>query len=81
MRALEANHLFSPQNYLRLLNLELADETYREDIEEWDSVADLNLFIELEDELEICFGINKSYNLKTEGQLIGFIDEKLVEQD
>ncbi len=60
--------------------ISLANETYREDIEEWDSVADLNLFIELENEFEIYFGINKSYNLKTVGQLISFNDEKLVEQ-
>jgi acyl carrier protein len=57
--------------------LTLTRETTAQDIEAWDSVAHVNLMLEVESLLGIRFSISEIAYLKNVGDLVDLIDRKL----
>ena len=55
----------------------LTDETTANDIEDWDSLAQINLLIAIKKEFKINFDLEEVSNYKNVGDIIGAIDKKI----
>lgn len=57
--------------------LEIQDSTCAEDIEDWDSLEQINLLIAMEKEFKIKFHIAEVSQLKNVGEMMDLIERKL----
>ncbi len=60
--------------------LELRDSTNAEDIEDWDSLAQINLIVAIEKSFKIKFMLGELDNLKNVGEMITLIEKKRSKQ-
>jgi acyl carrier protein len=54
------------------------DEMTANDVEEWDSLAHINLIMEIEAEFNLRFTVNDIVGLKNVGDMIQLIEKKLA---
>ena len=55
----------------------LTDDTTAEDIEEWDSLANFNILMEIERKFKISFNLNEIEKLKNIGEMANLILKKI----
>lgn len=55
----------------------ITDETTAEDIDEWDSLTQIQLVVAVEDEFGVKFNIVETVKLKNVGEFIALIDKKI----
>lgn len=65
------------RDILDLDNLVLEDETSASDIEEWDSLAHINLVVAIEREYNIKFALGELQDLKNIKDMIKLIEKKV----
>ena len=58
-------------------DLEIKDETNADDIEDWDSLAQINLVSSIEKEMKVRFALGEIDTLKNVGEMINLIETKL----
>lgn len=56
----------------------IVNDTISDDIEEWDSLTHIQLLDTLEKEFSINFDLDEMLNLKTMGDIINSIEEKII---
>lgn len=56
--------------------LKIRNETTAKDIEDWDSLAHINLVVAIEKEFEIKFGLGELPGLENVGDMIDLIHQK-----
>ena len=67
-----------------ILKIVFPEETYfeiemsKDEIISWDSIAHLNLIVELEDQLSITFNIDEIESITCLRSLLGLINNKLI---
>ncbi|MGL4393577.1 MAG: acyl carrier protein [Fusobacteriaceae bacterium] len=57
--------------------LVIKKETTAADIEDWDSLAQINLITSIEKEFVIKFSLNEITGLKNVGEMLGLIEKKI----
>lgn len=57
--------------------INLTDETSSADIEDWDSLEQINLVVVIQDKFGIHFNINEVNSMKNVGEMVDFILRKL----
>ena len=57
-------------------SIELDDETSADDIEDWDSLEQINLVVSIENEFEMMFDMNEIANLANVGEMVDLILSK-----
>ena len=57
--------------------LEINNETNAEDIEDWDSLEQINLLIAMEKKFEIKFNINEVTSIQNVGEMLELIEGKV----
>lgn len=57
--------------------LVLTPETTASDIEDWDSLAQINIVVACEDEFGIKFDINEISELKNVGDMLALVESKI----
>ena len=57
-------------------DITLTDETNAEDIEDWDSLEQINLIVAIENEFEMMFDMNEIANLANVGEMVDLILSK-----
>lgn len=65
------------RDVLDLDELVLENETSANDIEEWDSLAHINLVVAIEKEFKIKFALGELQDLKNIGDMVNLIQEKI----
>ena len=55
----------------------LSDETSSADIEDWDSLEQINLVVAIQDEFNVKFNIDEVNAIKNVGGMVDFILEKI----
>ena len=55
----------------------LADETSSADIDDWDSLEQINLVVAIQDAFNVKFNIDEVNSMKNVGEMVDFILEKL----
>ncbi len=55
----------------------LCDVTSSEDIEDWDSLEQINLVVAIQDEFKVKFNIDEVNAMKNVGEMVDFILEKM----
>lgn len=55
----------------------LSNETNSNDIEDWDSLEQINLVVSIQDEFKIKFNIDEVNSMKNIGEMVDFIIEKI----
>lgn len=58
-------------------DITLADETSSEDIEDWDSLEQINLVVAIQDKFNVKFNIEEVNALKNVGEMVDAILEKV----
>ena len=58
----------------------LTDVTSSKDIEDWDSLEQINLVVAIQDEFKIKFNIDEVNAMKNVGEMVNFILEKIEVQ-
>ena len=58
-------------------NITLSNETSANDIEDWDSLEQINLVVAIQDEFGIKFNIDEVNAMKNVGEMVNFILEKI----
>mgnify|MGYP006329350215 CR=1 FL=1 len=58
-------------------DIELADETSSADIDDWDSLEQINLVVAIQDAFNVKFNIDEVNSMKNVGEMVDFILEKL----
>ena len=58
--------------------LNVTKDTTQDDIEEWDSLANINLVFAIEDEFDIKFDVNDITKMKSVAIIVDEIKKKLV---
>ena len=58
-------------------DITLSDETSSEDIEDWDSLEQINLVVAIQDEFNVKFNIDEVNAMKNVGEMVDFIIEKI----
>ena len=58
-------------------SIELNDDTTAEDIEDWDSLEQINLIVAIENQFKIKFNIKEVNRLKNVGEMTDIIISKL----
>lgn len=66
------------RDILDLEDLVLEDETSASDIEEWDSLAHINLVVAIEREYKIKFALGELQDLKNIKDMITLIEKKVL---
>lgn len=61
-------------------DLVITDSTCAQDIEDWDSLEQINLLIAMEKEFHVKFHIREVNHLKNVGEMIDLIERKLSEK-
>ena len=56
--------------------IELDDETNADDIEDWDSLEQINLVVSIENEFEMMFDMNEIADLANVGEMVDLILSK-----
>ncbi len=59
-------------------SLVITDETNAEDIEDWDSLAHVDLVIAMENEFSMKFNVREVGNLSNVGQMVDLIESRLA---
>lgn len=59
-------------------NIRLNDEVTAEDIEDWDSLAQINLVVKIENTFKVKFKMQEIYSWENVGQMVDMIMEKSV---
>lgn len=59
--------------------LEITDATVASDVKGWDSLTNLQLMSEIEDEFDITFSLGEVQNFKNVGELVDSIEKHLAE--
>lgn len=59
-------------------SISLTNETSAADIEDWDSLEQINLVVAIQDEFKIKFNIDEVNAMKNVGEMVDFIVEKLI---
>ena len=57
-------------------SIELEDETNADDIEDWDSLEQINLIVAIENEFEMMFDMAEVANLANVGEMVDLILSK-----
>lgn len=57
-------------------DITLTDETNAEDIEDWDSLEQINLIVAIENEFEMMFDMNEVADLANVGEMVDLILSK-----
>ena len=57
-------------------SIKLTDETNAEDIEDWDSLEQINLIVAIENEFEMMFDMSEVSNLANVGEMADLIMSK-----
>ena len=57
-------------------NLEITDSTSPVELEEWDSLAQINLLIAIENEFNIKFSLDDAQKINSVGDILSIIDSK-----
>ena len=57
-------------------SIELDDETSADDIEDWDSLEQINLVVSIENEFEMMFDMNEVADLANVGEMVDLILSK-----
>ena len=73
----ELQELF--RDILDIDDLILVDTTSANDIDEWDSLAHINLVVAIEREFKVRFALGELLDLKTIGDMVQLISKKLNE--
>lgn len=60
-------------------DLIVQDETNAEDIEDWDSLEQVNLIVNMEKEFKVKFNLEEVNQLKNVGEMVDMICSKIVE--
>ena len=55
----------------------LTDETSSSDIEDWDSLEQINLVVSIQDEFNVKFNIEEVNAMKNVGEMVDFILKKI----
>jgi len=58
-------------------DITLADETSSADIEEWDSLEQIQLVVAIQDEFHVKFNINEVNAMRNVGEMVDFIMKKI----
>lgn len=58
-------------------DLVLTDETNAEDIEDWDSLEQINLIVNMESTFSVKFNLEEVNQLKNVGEMVDMICEKM----
>ncbi len=58
-------------------NITLSNETSSNDIEDWDSLEQINLVVAIQDEFGIKFNIDEVSAIENVGEMVDFILEKI----
>ena len=58
--------------------IELTSETSADDIEEWDSLANINIIVSVEDEFGIKFDIDEITGMKNVGEMVKVIESRIA---
>ena len=59
--------------------LEITDATVASDVKGWDSLTNLQLMSEIEDEFDITFSLGEVQNFKNVGELVDSIEKHIAE--
>ena len=57
--------------------INLTDETCSDDIEDWDSLEQINLVVVIQDKFGIRFNIDEVNSMKNVGEMVDFIIRKM----
>lgn len=57
--------------------IELKDETSSADIDDWDSLEQINLVVAIQDSFNVKFNIDEVNAMKNVGEMVDFILEKM----
>lgn len=57
--------------------IELTDETSSSDIDDWDSLEQINLVVAIQDAFNVKFNIDEVNAMKNVGEMVDFILEKM----
>ena len=55
----------------------LEDDTSSADIDEWDSLEQINLVVAIQDEFDVKFSVEEVSSMKNVGEMVDFILEKI----
>lgn len=58
-------------------DIKLTDETSSTDIEDWDSLEQINLVVAIQDAFNVKFNIDEVNAMKNVGEMVDFILEKI----
>lgn len=58
-------------------SITLVDETSSSDIEDWDSLEQINLVVSIQDEFKVKFNIEEVNAMKNVGEMVDFILKKI----
>lgn len=58
--------------------IELTDETSSSDIDDWDSLEQINLVVAIQDAFNVKFNIDEVNAMKNVGEMVDFIIEKMA---
>ncbi len=58
-------------------DITLSDETSSADIEDWDSLEQINLVVAIQDKFNVKFNIDEVNAMKNVGEMVDFILEKI----
>jgi len=61
-------------------SIEVSDDTNADDIEDWDSLEQINILVAIEKKFNIKFTIRDVESLENVGQTVDLIERKIVEQ-
>lgn len=59
-------------------DIELTSETSADDIEEWDSLANINIIVSVEDTFGIKFDIDEITGMKNVGEMVKVIETRIA---
>lgn len=58
-------------------DIKLSDETSSADIEDWDSLEQINLVVVIQNEFQVKFNIDEVNAMKNVGEMVDFIMDKI----
>ena len=61
--------------------LEVTEATCSDDVEDWDSLEQINILVAIQDRFDIQFSLDDVSDLKDVGDTIDLIEKKLAEKD
>lgn len=71
----KVNHIFN--DVLQDENIEINYETNSDDIDDWDSLANIELIIAIEKEFNVKFVLSEFYKFSNVGQMCEWIQKKI----